>query len=80
MKQTTQNYFRINILQTKKNDYYVQRLFNIKFQLGKVKDLPLSAVGKLIGEKVEENLKAGFFTNASAIACRMLLTIQNSML
>lgn len=34
---------------------------------GKVKDLPTSAVGKLIGGKVEENIKAGFFTNACAI-------------
>ena len=33
----------------------------------KVKDLPTSAVGKLIGGKVEENIKAGFFTNACAI-------------
>ena len=33
----------------------------------KVKDLPTSAVGKLIGGKVEENIKACFFTNACAI-------------
>lgn len=43
---------------------------------GKVKDLPTSAVGKLIGGKVEENIKAGFFPNACAIACRMPLIIR----
>ena len=43
---------------------------------GKVKDLPTSAVGKLIGGKVEENIKAGFFTNACAIRLRMPLIIR----
>lgn len=42
----------------------------------KVKDLSTSAVGKLIGGKVEENIKAGFFTNACAI--RLSYAFNNS--
>lgn len=42
----------------------------------KVKDLPTSAVGKLIGGKVEENIKAGFFTNACAIRLLYGITIR----
>lgn len=33
----------------------------ISSNFGKVKDLPISAVGKLIGGKVEENITVGFY-------------------